>query len=59
MSNIIESYNKIKSNIIKINNNSKAKIIAVSKTFSLGHNKQLKFVFIKSEITSGIRGRLA
>ena len=37
MSNIIESYNKIKSNIIKINNNSKAKIIAVSKTFSLGH----------------------
>ena len=37
MSNIIENYNKIKSNIIKINNNSRAKIVAVSKTFSLSH----------------------
>ena len=37
MNNIIENYNKIKSNIIKINNNSRAKIVAVSKTFSLSH----------------------
>ncbi len=37
MSNIIESYNKIKSNIIKIDNNSRVKIVAVSKTFSLNH----------------------
>ena len=37
MSNIIESYTKIKSNIIKNDNNSQTKVIAVSKTFPLSH----------------------
>ena len=37
MSNIIDSYNKIKSNILKIENNNRSKIIAVSKTFALSH----------------------
>ena len=37
MSNIIDSYNKIKSNILKIDSNNRSKIIAVSKTFALSH----------------------
>jgi hypothetical protein len=37
MSNIIESYTKIKSNIIKIDKNNRTKIVAVSKTFPLNH----------------------
>ena len=38
MSIIIERFNKIKSNISKIdNNNNKVNIVAVSKTFSLEH----------------------
>ena len=37
MSNIIDSYNKIKSNILKIDSNNRPKIIAVSKTFALSH----------------------
>ncbi len=36
MSSIVERFDKIKSNISKINNNS-VKIVAVSKTFSLSH----------------------
>ena len=37
MSNIIDSYNKIKSNILKIDSNNRSKIVAVSKTFLLSH----------------------
>ena len=37
MSIIVERYNKIKSNISKMENSSSLKIIAVSKTFSLEH----------------------
>lgn len=37
MSNIIESYDKIKSNISKIDNNNRTQIVAVTKTFSLNH----------------------
>jgi len=37
MSTIIESYKKIKSNILKIDNNNRTKIVAVSKTFPLNH----------------------
>ena len=41
MSNIIESFNKINSNIIKLKPKKKVEIIAVSKTFSLEHVKPL------------------
>ena len=37
MNTIIERFDKIKSNISKINNNSSVKIVAVSKTFPLSH----------------------
>ena len=37
MNTIIERFDKIKSNISKINNNSSAKVVAVSKTFPLSH----------------------
>ena len=37
MSTIIERFDKIKSNISKINNNSSVKVVAVSKTFPLSH----------------------
>ena len=37
MSIIVERFNKIKSNISKLNNGNSLKIIAVSKTFSLNH----------------------
>ena len=37
MSIIIERFNKIQSNISKINNSKGVKIIAISKTFSLEH----------------------
>tara|TARA_B100001564_G_C20589486_1_gene647142 strand:- start:245 stop:895 length:651 start_codon:yes stop_codon:yes gene_type:complete len=37
MNTIIERFDKIKSNISKINNNNPVKIVAVSKTFSLTH----------------------
>ena len=37
MSIIIERFNKIKSNISKVDNNNKVNIVAVSKTFSLEH----------------------
>ena len=37
MSIIIERFNKIQSNISKINNSNGVKIIAISKTFSLEH----------------------
>ena len=41
MSTIIESFNKINSNIKKLNSPKKVNIIAVSKTFSLDHIKPL------------------
>ncbi len=41
MSNIIDSFEKINSNIKKINQNKKVNIIAVSKTFNLDHIKPL------------------
>ena len=37
MNTIIERFDKIKSNISKINNNSSVKVVAVSKTFPLSH----------------------
>ncbi|RPH00328.1 MAG: YggS family pyridoxal phosphate-dependent enzyme [Candidatus Pelagibacter sp. TMED153] len=37
MSTIVERFNKIKSNISKVNNNSSINIVAVSKTFPLSH----------------------
>ena len=37
MNIIIERFNKIQSNISKLNNSKSSKIIAVSKTFSLDH----------------------
>ena len=37
MNIIIERFNKIKSNISKIDNSNSLKIIAISKTFSLKH----------------------
>ena len=41
MSSIIESFNKINSNIEKLNPRKKVNIVAVSKTFSLDHIKPL------------------
>ena len=41
MNNIIERFNKIKSNIEKLKPASNTKIIAVSKTFPLDHIKPL------------------
>ena len=37
MSTIVERFNKIKSNISKVNNNNSINIVAVSKTFPLSH----------------------
>ena len=37
MNTIIERFDKIKSNISKVNNSNRTKIVAVSKTFSLNH----------------------
>ncbi len=41
MDTIIESFNKINSNIKRLNKNKEVKIVAVSKTFSLDHIKPL------------------
>ena len=41
MNNIIESFNKINSNIKKLNPAKTVKIVAISKTFSLDHIKPL------------------
>ena len=41
MSSIIESFNKINSNIEKLNPTQKVNIVAVSKTFPLDHIKPL------------------
>ncbi len=41
MSTIVERYNKIKSNLEKINNDKDIKIVAVSKTFDLEHIQPL------------------
>ena len=37
MNTIIQRFDKIKSNISKVNNENHVKIVAVSKTFSLSH----------------------
>ena len=41
MDTIIERYNKIKSNILKMNPKKQVNIVAVSKTFSIEHIKPL------------------
>ena len=41
MSTIVDNFNNINSNIVKIKPNKEVKVIAVSKTFSLNHVKPL------------------